>query len=234
MAESEALRFVRDMYRHGMCSGGHSWCKLNAALRGALSLAIESRMAFAPNDFARIFETCAGEHWMGTDHDGDGYGEGFYRTACIAGNPSACQAFERWRQRPPYLWAGKRLYVGSDEHNRTCGFPWDGYAHVAVSTIRPDVLIATYKEGHWGPAKRIWRIPHETFVALEHLRRRMARKHGWQTRDWRGYVAWLAERDAGKPVSCKASVADELQQILALLRPNGAPTVTIKVQEDAE
>ncbi len=251
MAESAPVRFVKMLYRHGMRQGGHSWTKFNTALYEALCLAIESRMKFARTDFGTIYNACAGSYWFGSDHDGQYMGERFYTVACMGGNLSACLAFEHWRGRGPYWWMGKRLYVGGDIYGRGCGFPWDGYEHVLVSTIRSDVLIATVSEyaeswtdcpkchrrvrkgvvlcercGQWesepsvsAKPKRIWKIPRDTFQAIERLRKKVIKEDTWW-RDWERVTRWLATVDPAKPLRpVRADAVEDLQTLASLMRP---------------
>lgn len=255
MAESPPVRFVRMLYRHGMRqgSGCHSWQKLNTALYGALCLAIESRMKFARKDFDTIYQKCAGEYWFGTNADGKGMGARLYTTACLADNLSACLAYEHWTGRGPYFWAGKRLYVGGDTYGHDCGFPWDGYQHVLVSTIRSDILIATISEydidtsppnqwcekcGRHLPVesgsrkpKRIWKIPHETFIAIERLRRKAPSWDG-EKWEWEVTTRWIATVDPGKsPLAVPADAVADLSELAALMRPKAK--IVFEAREEA-
>jgi len=90
----------------------HSWRDINGSLQKTLSLAIEARLEFEPDDFKKLSDGYKGHYWMGD-------GEHYYRQAIEARLTSACQSFEKWKGRPPFIFSGKRLHVG-------CSFVWDG------------------------------------------------------------------------------------------------------------
>lgn len=101
-----------------------SWPRLNSAMRDAMNLAIDAGLAFDCDDFAVAMQLFGGHHWFDS--------EGFYARACLA-NLSAAQAFETWKDRPPFIADNvdglkrARLAVGSR-------FPWRG-RHVTVTSF---------------------------------------------------------------------------------------------------
>lgn len=87
----------------------------NQALRQAVALAILGGMKFAPDDFRRFHEEFRGGHWFGADG-----GECFYSAAVKYNHLSACQSFESFKSRKPFLRdTGARVAVGST-------LEWDG------------------------------------------------------------------------------------------------------------
>ncbi len=76
----------------------------NAARRAALMLAIQGRMEFGLDDF-KWWEA---HEWF---YINDGW-EVYYAAACKAKNLSACKAIEHRLRRQPFVWEGKRLFVG--------------------------------------------------------------------------------------------------------------------------
>lgn len=85
-----------------------SWIRLNHTMQDALLLAIKAGLRFAKDDIGSIFGRFRGSYWFGADS------ERFYRCAVEAGNTSACQSWEHWVGRPPFLLKGRRLYVGAE------------------------------------------------------------------------------------------------------------------------
>ena len=89
-----------------------SWRTLNEVLSTTMRLAIDAGLRFGPKDFAKIYEDYGGSYWLGE-------GEYYYQKAIEIRNTSACQAFEAWKDRPAFIFNGKRMHLGSS-------FPWDG------------------------------------------------------------------------------------------------------------
>lgn len=69
-----------------------------------LGLAIESGLVFEPSDFATLAA------WQNVYHI---FGERFYTLAVKVNNVSACQSYEKYAQRKPFIYKGRRLVVGS-------------------------------------------------------------------------------------------------------------------------
>ena len=114
--------------------------RLNMAT--AVGIAITMRMHFDRDDFvwlATDTRDCSpfGRSWLSD-------GEWCYRYACEARNTSALRALEHWKNRPPFLWEGKRIYVGwhtwwetHREHIYCTSFAQDGSAVVLCSYVLP-------------------------------------------------------------------------------------------------
>lgn len=83
-----------------------SWREENDALQSTLSLAIRARLAFEPDDFKTVYDEFKGGYWMGE-------AEHYYTKACEDKNASACQSFEKWKGRPPFIFNSSRLHIGS-------------------------------------------------------------------------------------------------------------------------
>ena len=118
-------------------------------MQRALQVAIEMRLRFDLEDFA----------WMATNTRPSycdlspfgrsvlGDGERVYRLAIEAHNMSAILAIEHWKQRPPFLWAGKRLFVGrrvwwpaKNDYVRCTSFKRDGRTVMLCQFTPPVVL----------------------------------------------------------------------------------------------
>jgi hypothetical protein len=100
-------------------------------MHDALCLAITSGLSFAPSDFGEIAKTMRGTYWMGD-------AERYYRLAVEEGHTRACVSMEMAWGRKPFMWEGKRLYVGAN-------FPWAGTV-VTVTSFNGSTLVAcSYK-----------------------------------------------------------------------------------------
>ena len=135
--DSAPVEFLRLMWKQAQKGTGHSWLKLNHGMRHALELAVKSGMVFEENDLGTIFKDFNAGYWWGADT------EWFYGLAVLYRNASAYQAYEKRRNRKPFIvkgasWSGHtgdgpvgrglaRLIVGSE-------FPWNG-ERVKVSSF---------------------------------------------------------------------------------------------------
>lgn len=139
--KSPTYRFVAIMYHESMSATGHSWTRLNSALHSTLSNAINAGMRMDPDDFHDICNDMRGGYWFGTDNN-ESQGEGFYNVAVGANNLSACQSFEKWVGRNPFVWEGRRLCLGER-------FSWKGelvtVTRMPASAERP-MIACSYKE----------------------------------------------------------------------------------------
>lgn len=138
--DSPALAFVRHLYENAQRATNHSWVRLNAALFGAVKVAIEGGLEFAEGDFSALYKEFGGAHWLGTPPDG------FYSVACEFDNISAAKSFESAMGFSPYVLEGQRVYVGRR-------FTWNDQ-NVRCTSIGKDGLVAcSYKdrkEGEYG------------------------------------------------------------------------------------
>jgi len=80
------------------CWHGRSWQRLNTSMSAAVRLAIEGGLSFDVDDFEAIARPLRMAYWCGADS-----GEDWYRLAIETGHPTAIAAYERWRDRKPYL-----------------------------------------------------------------------------------------------------------------------------------
>lgn len=106
MAMSAARRLVSLVWKHNREATGHSWQRLNSSMAQAVSLAITAGMRFSTDDFASIHADMRGGYWFGEE-------ERFYGLAVEFDNLSACQSFEAWKARKPFVHCGRRVAVGS-------------------------------------------------------------------------------------------------------------------------
>jgi hypothetical protein len=129
---SPAMTLMRTVWENRCGANEHSWRRVNSAMHSALMLAITSGLSFAPDDFKAIHDTMRGGYWMGD-------AENFFRVAVESNHTQACASFEAWEGRKPFLWEGKRLYVGAT-------FTWEGEAVTVTSFSAKDSLCAcSYK-----------------------------------------------------------------------------------------
>jgi hypothetical protein len=143
----ELLAFV--WYEH--VADSHDATK--RAMQCALTLAIDARLEFAPDDFATIVQRFKGKYWLGAD---DAQEHLWYARAVAASNGSACRAFEVWKKRKPLIVPkldlsftifehggrsrkNERLHVGCQLR---LGGQW-----VTVNSIRDDYANATGADG---------------------------------------------------------------------------------------
>lgn len=146
---SPAMVLVQHVWDHCGEKGRDSYRTLNGSMHSAVTLAITSGMAFGRDDFTYFANRFRLSYW-GTN-DGHMLGEGFYAAASKADNLSACQSFEAWKGRRPFVVRGDvcgtgnngRVYVGKDlllatgkggrvERWSVTSFSEDGDAFVAV------------------------------------------------------------------------------------------------------
>jgi len=155
--DSPAVELMELVWAGNAKATSFAWERLNDALRSALHLAICNGMAFGLEDFPMIAKRYRLWYWGG--RDGHMLGEGFYRSACITGNMSACLAFEAWKRRPPFIVDGAdpRSYSPQGLHlasTRKRGrvavsfeFPWSG-ERVRVTSFADDgshLVACSYK-----------------------------------------------------------------------------------------
>lgn len=107
--ESPGFGFLELLWEHSQEATGHSWTKLIGALREALETAISAGLRFDVDDFKKMAKSMRVGYWWGDDG-----GERFYRIACESRNLSACQAWEAYTERPPFILHGNRLAQGME------------------------------------------------------------------------------------------------------------------------
>ena len=119
--------------RNQEATPGHAWQRLNHSMHSAVVLAITSGMRFMKCDFKKLMDDFRGAYWFGCEH------ERFYSAAVDVRNISACQAYEEWAGRKPFILEGERMFVGRQ-------FIWDGH-RVTCTSITPDHFIAVEPRG---------------------------------------------------------------------------------------
>lgn len=126
--QSPALHLVEHVWRSKMESIEHSWTRVNHAMHTAVKLAIDAGLRFDPDDFGAIYREMRGSYWFGVPS-----GEQFYSKAAAMNHTSACQSFEKFADRPPFLFRGNRLAIGSE-------LTWDGQTAKVTSFSHNDAL----------------------------------------------------------------------------------------------
>ena len=96
-SQSRAMELLTCLWGGEGASSGHSWERLNHAMRRGLVLAIGAGLKFCAGDFEAIIARLGGSHWLG---DSD---EWIYTEALSCGNRSAWKAYEAWKDRRPFL-----------------------------------------------------------------------------------------------------------------------------------
>jgi hypothetical protein len=109
--DSPAVTFLRLVWESQGHQRGHSYDRINHAMREALAFVIKYGFEFAREDFALLAQHPSNAgfnfgYWCG--NDGHMTGESFYRLAVqskhrYGANPSAALAFEHWKGRTPFL-----------------------------------------------------------------------------------------------------------------------------------
>lgn len=162
VTESPALRMVSILlWKNRETSENRLYNQLNSLI----NVAVESRMRFDLDDLTKITEMA--RWWQ--PH------EGFYRTAIEAKNNSAQKAFEAWKNRAPFLFAGEKLFDGKQ-------FIWQGL-RVRVTSFSDDGewVIACqqneiYNDEHpYGKIKtdRVFKLTREELAAQNELNVRL-------------------------------------------------------------
>jgi hypothetical protein len=161
---SPAYVLVHHVWTHAQQATGPSWVRLNAAMARAVLLAVEAGLCFNVDDFTTMLSTMRGHYWFP--------GESVYARAVECANLSACKAFEAHAERPPFIFSGSRLAVGStlDWAGRRCeatSFAADGRSLIAC--------VRRYEGGVWKVEKR-YRIGLDELRAAEAARKAAQRE----------------------------------------------------------
>jgi hypothetical protein len=96
---SPAMQFLSHVWKHSQEVTSHSWLKLNHAMHETLMLAVTSGMRFDTDDFGEMARLFNLGYWCGDL-------EYCYQRAVIYRNSSAYQAYEKHRNRKPFIMAG--------------------------------------------------------------------------------------------------------------------------------
>ena len=163
VTESPALRLVSILLWKNRETSDN---RLSKQLYSLINVATEARMRFDLNDLTKITEMA--RWWQ--PH------EGFYRTAIEAKNVSAQKAFEKWKNRAPFMFAGEKLFEGKQ-------FIWQGL-RVKVTSFSEDGarVIACqqeeiYNDEHpYGKTKteRVFKLTREELAAQGELNTKLA------------------------------------------------------------
>lgn len=132
-----------------------SWRDVNTSRQEALHLAVKFGFRFGKKDIA-YFQSLGGQHWL--------HLESMYALAVEANNVSACQAFETYFNRPPFIFSRKRLGIGSS-------LIWNGRTVKVTSFNRdhngPYVTLCSYKKKVAGQPEKVDRISKVTVAELK-------------------------------------------------------------------
>lgn len=129
---SAAYVLVAHVWESNCKAFPHSWRRLNAAMRGAVHLAISAGLTFHVGDFRRIYERFRGGYWMSCDG-----AEGVYAFAVNEKNISACTSYEAMQKRPPLFWNGERVCIGTY-------LLWNGQTAKVTSFAASGVVACSY------------------------------------------------------------------------------------------
>lgn len=133
--DSPAIRVLRAVW-DGASRPITSWRAFNSAMSSALTLAVQTGTQFREGDLSIIASELGSGHWLGAE----GFG-GLYGLAIRSGNRSCWKEIERHTQILPYIFQGKRLYVG-------CEFSWQGMVVKCTSMTNNHLIACTYKHIH--------------------------------------------------------------------------------------
>jgi hypothetical protein len=82
-------------------------------MNDGVELAIKAQFRFEPDDFKYMDEHLNFKHWAHLDNSCTSRGEFFYSLAVEVANTSAAIAFEKFKERSPFIYCGNRLAIGS-------------------------------------------------------------------------------------------------------------------------
>jgi hypothetical protein len=99
---SPALQIVKNIWDNSNHPKMGSMVRFNTCLGDALDLAIKGLIPFEIDDFEWISKNLRRFPWGAGNSDN--YGENYYSLACDYGNTSAARAFEKWKNRKPFIW----------------------------------------------------------------------------------------------------------------------------------
>lgn len=171
--ESPVMAFLGMIWAHCNAETGHSWERLNHAMRNGLGLAIGAGFPFEATDFDGLSKFRVG-YWIGADD------EWVYRAAVLGGNLSAAKAFEEWKKREPIIADDvdppsrssayqhgvgprqkERLYVGAR-------IDWQGEKVTVTSFKDNEAVACSYhdrQDGEYGnKIKKRYRITREAII----------------------------------------------------------------------
>lgn len=143
MPKSAVIRMLDIVYGNANEATGHSWERLNHAMRDALSLAIGSGLKFFKGDLTYIGKNYRSGYWRGESD------EWIYCLAVTVGNMSAIQSFEQWKGREPFIATNVSpshhhngyLHMSGDRQKERLAvgfkFNWEG-KQVTVTSFAPD------------------------------------------------------------------------------------------------
>lgn len=159
--KSAVIELLDLVYGNANRKTGHSWERLNHAMRDALALAIGSGFEFAEGDVAYIMGHYKSGCWIGeTD-------EWVYADAINVGNMSAIHSYERYKGREPFFGTNVRfrgdntyLHLSSTRKKERLAvgveFEWHGKKHRVTSFAADNTYVnaCSYKrikrDGKWG------------------------------------------------------------------------------------
>jgi hypothetical protein len=177
--QSPARKLLQTLWDSRMDATGWSYERLNQGMRSALYLAIRMGMRFRADDFAEIHKDFRGHHWFITNND-HSQGEGFYSEAVGVGNLSACQSFEKWKNRQPFIYEGKRLYSGAivEWQGETCAvtsFSEDG-SYLTLCSYQGGLSRYNGRTLLHGKVKRRFKVTLVELRAIENEKRKAKKK----------------------------------------------------------
>jgi hypothetical protein len=141
MARSAVMQAMDAIWKGAMAATGHSYTRLNGNMGSFVRNFIEIGMEFGPNDFKEMNAQYRGGYWFNE--------ENWYSQAVNVNNIKACQSLEAYLDRPPFLYKGKRLCVGSE-------FVWEG-KRTKITSLQLSSFVAVihnYEDGTTKIAKR--------------------------------------------------------------------------------
>jgi len=100
---SAAIQLLDLVYDSACKANGHSWERINHAMREALEMACGAGFAFHEDDMERIFDNYKSGYWIGESD------EWVYAAAVVAGNMQAIRSYEKVKGREPFIATEVRL-----------------------------------------------------------------------------------------------------------------------------
>ncbi len=113
MSRTPVTELLYVIYNESNQIGSRSYRKVNQAMQDGLTLAIRTGFKFEEGDFDYIDKFYGFSYWGRVDKSGT-RGEEYYTLAIEENNITAAISFESYKARPPFIYLGRRLAVGSE------------------------------------------------------------------------------------------------------------------------
>ena len=164
--KTPVIELIDHVWKQSFKACPHSWQAFNNTLRATLDVAITSGFRFHKDDFKTLHGRYKLYCWPSWED-----GEGYYNLAASVGNISACQAFETWTGRKPFIFPSDEKYNSPSRRlTLTDKFIWKGNP-VKVTSFKDDqntLIACSYKDPqdqYPAKIKHIYKITNKDMAA---------------------------------------------------------------------